>query len=177
MLAMVHLEGTAGASSKIVPFTCLCRSRQLEGTCGDQEGAVQERWLDPDCEYARPIDPSSTHVPMGPAGHSGAGSEAKGLNKPVRPSVTADRTQDGTKGAMASDPYAFKGQRVRKPGTDQPLLQALHWCSPSCSSCDSKPVRSRAAMHQPCCAHAQHGEGYEGQSSLQSVSRCWILPT
>ena len=86
--------------------------RQARNTC-DQGVAVQERWLDPDCEYARPIDPSSTHVPMGPAGLSGAASEAKGMHKPVGPSVNANCTQDGMKGAMASDPYAFKGQRVR----------------------------------------------------------------
>ncbi|CAK0784539.1 hypothetical protein CVIRNUC_007743 [Coccomyxa viridis] len=75
---------------------------------------IPERWLDPDCEYARPIDPSSTHVPMGPAGHSGADSKGKGMDKPVGPLVTASCTQDGMRGAMASDPYTFKGQRVRR---------------------------------------------------------------
>ena len=125
---------------------------------------LQERWLDPDCEYVRPIDPSSTHVPMGPAGHSGADSKGKGMAKPVGPLVTANCTQDGMRGAMASDPYTFKGQRVRTPEITQPPRQALHWLSHSCISCDSEPVKSRAAMHRPCCAHALPGEGYGGHS-------------
>ena len=134
-----------------------------------REVAAQERWLDPDCEYARPIDPSSTHVPIGPAGPSGVGSAVKGLDKPVGPSVTANCTQNGMKGAMASDPYTFKGQRVRTPGTYQPHEQALHGLSYSCISCDSKPGKSGAAMHQPYCAHALHGEGCGGRSLLQSA--------
>ncbi|BDA44787.1 probable 1,25-dihydroxyvitamin D(3) 24-hydroxylase, mitochondrial [Coccomyxa sp. Obi] len=28
---------------------------------------LPERWLDPDCEYARPVDPTSRYVPTGPA--------------------------------------------------------------------------------------------------------------
>ena len=131
--------------------------------------AAQERWLDPDCEYARPIDPSSTHVPTGPAGHSGAGSEAKGMDKPAGPSVTANCTQNAMKDAMASDPYTFKGQRVRIPGLYQRPFEALLLLSHSCVLRDSEPVKSRAAKDQPCCAHALHGEGYEGHCFLQST--------
>lgn len=28
---------------------------------------MKERWLDPNCEYERPVDPKSRYVPTGPA--------------------------------------------------------------------------------------------------------------
>ena len=140
-----------------------------QGTCLDSAGAAQERWLDPDCEYARPIDPGSTHVPVSPVGLSGAGSKAKGVDKPVGPLVTASCTQNGMKGATASDLYTFKGQRVRTPVTNQRLREALHLLFYSCVSCNREPVKSRAAKDQPCSAPALHGDGREGQSFLQCV--------
>ena len=91
------------------------------------------------------------------------------MDKSVRPPVTANCTQNGLKGATASDPYTFKGQRLRTPVMNQPPRQALHRPLHSCKSCDCQPVKSRAAMHQPYCAHALHGEGWGGQSLLQSV--------
>ena len=72
---------------------------------------MQERWLDPDCEYTRPIDPSSSYVPTGPADIF-AGDKKPGCNGA---SPKLDIKVDGTHNSMPTngrDPFMYKGQRV-----------------------------------------------------------------
>ena len=73
--------------------------------------AVQERWIDPDCEYARPIDPSSSYVPTGSADIYAASKPAKAMNG-LGPSVRVSCTQEGMDGPDPSSPFTYKGERV-----------------------------------------------------------------
>ena len=78
---------------------------------------MQERWLDPDCEYTRPIDPSSAYVPTRPADISGADRLAKGKKGSTDLTVNGDTNIAASCTAECmrtdgSDPYTYKGHRV-----------------------------------------------------------------
>ena len=60
---------------------------------------VQERWLDPDCEYARHVDPTSSHVPTSPSDTFPADRK------------TGSSTDDSI-GSNELDRFVYKGQRV-----------------------------------------------------------------
>ena len=82
------------------------RSRLLE-----QRRIVQERWLDPDCEYARPIDPTSSYVPTGPADIFAADRKARDGKKMNGHSTTAGTSQNGVK-TNGHDFFNHRGERV-----------------------------------------------------------------
>ena len=74
---------------------------------------LQERWLDPDCEYVRPIDPSSSYVPTGPADifavdrKPGCTEASAKLNGKMNGSHSTSTSTNG------HDHFMYKGQRVR----------------------------------------------------------------
>ena len=135
--------------------------------------AAQERWLDPDCEYARPIDPSSTHVPIGPAGHVWSWlSSERGLDKPVGPFRDCQLHPEWHEGVPWLQTRTHsRGSGVRTPGTysassSKPCIGLSY----SCISCDSKPGKSGAAMHRAIlCTCAAWGKAVEADSLLQSA--------
>ena len=96
---------------------------------------MQDRWLDPDCEYTRPIDPSSSYVPTGPADSLGADRLAKGEKGSMGPTVdgntniAASCTAEGTR-TDASEPHTYKGQRVSTPSLVC-LLFRWPWAHPA----------------------------------------------
>jgi len=73
--------------------------------------AVQERWLDPDCEYARPIDPTSSYVPTGPADLFAADKKTRDGKKMNGHSIAPATSQNGVK-INGHDFFNHRGQRV-----------------------------------------------------------------
>jgi len=72
---------------------------------------VQERWLDPDCEYARPIDPTSSYVPTGLADIFAADRKTRDGKKMNGHSIAPATSQNGVK-INGHDFFNHRGQRV-----------------------------------------------------------------
>ena len=56
---------------------------------------VQERWLDPNCEYARPVNPKSRYVPTGPADLFAADKPVNGKSHALKPVNGNAHVQNG----------------------------------------------------------------------------------
>ena len=67
--------------------------------------------MDPECEYARPVDPSSSYVPTGPADIF-AGDRKTACNGASAKPATAVNGNHGTTATNGHDRFMYKGQRV-----------------------------------------------------------------
>ena len=75
------------------------------------KSAMQERWFDPDCEYARHVDPSSSYVPTGPSDIFAADRKTDSTVTPLKLALSVNNMCNSTK-TNGHDPFIYKGQRV-----------------------------------------------------------------